>query len=231
MKIAVCDDEQADLCLMLEHCRRFDPGISAAAFTSGEALLDAYKSDYFDLVFLDIEMERMNGLEVGKHLLDISPKPVIVFTTQSLSYAVRGYGIAIRYLPKPITYDTFYEVILLAQAQILPQKIRLFVGGEQKYVSVNEILYFEVLNHQLLVHRHNSESLVMRETLSEIVSRVPQPAFAQPHKSYYINMAYVDRLTQQRITMTNGYVIPIGRSKKARFLLCFSEYMREGSSL
>lgn len=226
MKIAICDDEPADLKLIQSYCSQYDSELSTAAFSSGEALLDAYKSSFYDLVFLDIEMGQMNGLEVGARLINMPHKPVIVFTTQSLNYAVRGYGIAMRYLPKPIAYDTFSAVMGLALEQILPKKVCLFSNGEQILVPVNKILYFEVLRHQVCVHLSGGETLSMRGTLTEAISQVPHSAFVQPHKSYYINMEHVDRLTQQNITMTNGDLIPIGRSKKENFQLRLSEYMK-----
>lgn len=195
-------------------------------FQSGEALLEAYKSSFYDLVFLDIEMGQMNGLEVGGKLINMPQKPVIVFTTHSLNYAVRGYGIAMRYLPKPITYDVFSNVMELALERILPKKISVLSNGEQVFIPISEILYFEILRHQLFVHLNSGEKLSMRGTLTELISQVSQRTFVQPHKSYYINMEYVDRLTKQNIVMTNGDLIPIGRSKKDYFQLRLSEYVK-----
>lgn len=226
MKIAICDDDAADLRIIQNYCRQYDPQIPTALFHSGEELLEAYRSNFYDLVFLDIEMEQMNGLEVGSRLINMPQRPVIVFTTQSLNYAVRGYGIAMRYLPKPITYDMFSNVMELALERILPEKISILSNGEQVLISVSEILYFEILRHQLFVHLRNGEKVSMRGTLTEIVNQVSHKSFVQPHKSYYINMEYVDRLTQQNIKMTNGDLIPIGRSKKDYFQLRLSEYVK-----
>ena len=145
-------------------------------------------------IFLDADFCRLNGLELGAQLIRLSPKPVIVFTTQSLSYAVRGYGIAMRYLPKPITYETFSDVMKLAMERILPQKISIFSNGTQMFIPINEIMYFEVLRHQPLIHLSSGENISVRSTLTEAISQVPPSIFAQPHKSYYINMEYVDRL-------------------------------------
>lgn len=226
MKIAICDDEAADLRLIQSYCAQYDPQIPTAAFYSGEALLEAYKNDFYDLVFLDIEMGQMNGLEVGARLINMPQKPVIVFTTQSLNYAVRGYGIAMRYLPKPITYDMFSDVMELALERILPEKISVLSNGEQVLIPISEILYFEILRHQLFVHLNSGEKLSARGTLTEIISQVSRRSFVQPHKSFYINMEYVDRFTQQNVKMTNGDLIPIGRSKKDNFKLRLSEYVK-----
>lgn len=104
MRIAICDDDQSDLAIIKQYCTQFNPEFSVSAFLCGEDLLRASNDGKFDLIFLDIEMGKLNGLDVGKQLVKLQPKPVIVFTTQSLNYAVRGYGIALQYLPKPITY-------------------------------------------------------------------------------------------------------------------------------
>lgn len=226
MKIAICDDETEDLKIIHSYCSKYNPTIPTGVFQSGEALLEAYKSSFYDLVFLDIEMGQMNGLEVGGKLINMPQKPVIVFTTHSLNYAVRGYGIAMRYLPKPITYDVFSNVMELALERILPKKISVLSNGEQVFIPISEILYFEILRHQLFVHLNSGEKLSMRGTLTELISQVSQRTFVQPHKSYYINMEYVDRLTKQNIVMTNGDLIPIGRSKKDYFQLRLSEYVK-----
>lgn len=226
MKIAICDDETEDLKIIQSYCSKYNPTIPTGVFQSGEALLEAYKSSFYDLVFLDIEMGQMNGLEVGGKLINMPQKPVIVFTTHSLNYAVRGYGIAMRYLPKPITYDVFSNVMELALERILPKKISVLSNGEQVFIPISEILYFEILRHQLFVHLNSGEKLSMRGTLTELISQVSQRTFVQPHKSYYINMEYVDRLTKQNIVMTNGDLIPIGRNKKDYFQLRLSEYVK-----
>jgi DNA-binding LytR/AlgR family response regulator len=226
MKIAICDDEPADLSLIQNYCNQYDSGIPTSTFSNGEALLEAFKKDFYDLVFLDIEMGQMNGLEVGARLVNMPHKPIIVFTTQSLNYAVRGYGIAMRYLPKPISYDVFSKTISIALEQIQPKKLSIISNGTQMFIAVNQIMYIEVLSHQVMVYMSNGEKLSMRGTLSDIISQIPGGTFVQPHKSYYINMDYIDRLTQQCVTMTNGASIPIGRSKKDTFHLRLSDYMK-----
>jgi len=226
MKIAICDDLPADLKLLQTYCSRYDPGIPAVAFSSGEALLAAYDEDFYDLVFVAAEIEPMNALALGSRLLALPRRPLIVFTARSLHYAVHGYGIAMRFLPKPIGYDTFSEVMAMAMEQLVPRKIILFSGREQLLVPVNEILYFEVLRHQVCAHLSRGESISARGTLSEIIRQLPHSAFVQPHKSYYINLEYVARLTPQGIVMTNGDHIPIGRSKKDHFRLRLRAYMK-----
>lgn len=122
MKIAICDDDASDLELIKEYCFRFDKEFDVETFYSGEALLAAFDNDFYDIIFLDIEMGQMNGLEVGTRLIHLPHKPIIFFTTQSLNYAVRGYGIAMRYLPKPISYDVFSGALKTAIEYVVPDR-------------------------------------------------------------------------------------------------------------
>lgn len=230
MKIAICDDEVSDLKIIHSYCKKSSPDIPVKEFLSGKDLLAAFDADFYDLVFLDIEMGAPDGLTVGAELTRRAQKPVIIFTTHSLNYAVRGYGIALRYLPKPITYPVFQSTLRIALDTILPQKIWLQARGSQLHVSVAEILYFEVLKHQVTIHLNSGKSLLMRGSLSDIIDRMPHRGFVQPHKSYYINMEYIDYVTGQDIMMTNGDIIPIARGKKEQFLKSLSEYMK-GSGL
>lgn len=226
MKIAICDDETADALLIREYCTRFDPNLTTVVFTCGEALLKAYETDFFDLVFLDIEMEKINGLEVGNSLIGRKRKPIIVFTTQSPTYAIRGYGIAIRYLPKPISYEIFANTIKLALDYILTNKICITYEGVQRFLSVCDIVYFEVIAHQIIIHMKNGESITVRGTLSDFINNPSCKSFAQPHKSYFVNMQYVDRFTYQSVVMTTNAMIPIGRSKREYFQIRLHEYMK-----
>ena len=226
MKIAICDDERSDLELLKTYCKQFDPELPVSSFLSGEDLIEAFKADFFDLVFLDIEMGKLNGLEVGNQLIQLQPRPVIIFTTQSLNYAVRGYGIALRYLPKPISYETFCHVMRLALERILPYRLSICINGVQRFISITDIVYFEVLRHQLVIHLRNDEELSTRGSLAEMIAQIPIGCLSQPHKSYHINMEYVDKLTRQDIIMTNGDAIPIGRSRKETFQSQLLNYMK-----
>lgn len=100
MNIAICDDEQQDIDILYNYCKSCKLPYNISTFLSASALLEAFKSQFYDLIFLDIEMDKPNGFEVGSILAGYSPRPVIVFTTNALQYAVRGYGIAFRFLCK-----------------------------------------------------------------------------------------------------------------------------------
>ena len=225
MKIAICDDETPDLELISKYLNQFDPSLSVAKFSLASHLLTAFKREFYDLVFLDIEMEETpNGYDAAVRLMKSNRKPLIVFTTKSADYTIRGYGVAFRYLLKPIQYEAFAEVIRLAQETIAPQKIEFTVNGANRLISVNSISFFEILNHEITLHTKDS-SYSCRGTLSEIMSQLSSCHFAQPHKSYYVNLSFIDCVDRDEIQLTTGERIRLSRNKKALFIKKLHSYL------
>lgn len=134
MKIAICDDDQQDMNLLLKYCEAYGQNLTASGFASGSALLAAFDVEFYDLIFMDIEMEHPNGYETAVILRQRDRRPEIIFTTKTLNYAVRGYGIALRYLPKPISYKMFADSLQIALQNIVPEKIMVPYQYGQKII-------------------------------------------------------------------------------------------------
>jgi DNA-binding LytR/AlgR family response regulator len=226
MKIALCDDDLGDLSTLGEYCQQYNPNLSVENFLSAKHLLMAFEERFYDIVFLDIEMDPPNGYEVAVQLMKQQQKPLIIFTTQTLNYAVRGYGIAFRYLPKPITYEQFANTLQLAMRIAAPQKIHIPYHGGEKIVSVAHIVYIEVLRHQILIHLDSNEILESRGTLIELIDQISDAYFFQPHKSYCVNLDYLDRIESNQIILTTGTELPLSRSKKRSFSTQVKNYLR-----
>ena len=93
MRIAVCDDEMQERQILLDLIHRYDSGLQVEAFSSASALQTAMASCFFDIIFMDIEMESPNGFEVARALTEApgGEKPLIIFVTKSGDYTIRGY--------------------------------------------------------------------------------------------------------------------------------------------
>lgn len=227
MKIAICDDEQTDRTRLLEYCRRYNAKLDVTLVVSGAALLAAFENVFFDIVLLDIEMEKPNGFETALELRSRAKKPIIIFTTQNLNYAVRGYGVALRYLPKPISYEAFSPVLKLAINQVIPPKVTLTHADGQLILTVSEVLFYEVFGHKVLIHIEGKPTLKIRSTMSDISAQLQKSYFVQTHKSFCVNLNYVDRIEQNDIVLTNGERIPLSRRKKDLFSQQLTEHLRE----
>lgn len=226
MKIAICDDNRIDLEILQQYCKKYNPDYEISLFDNGTDLLETFQKKYYDLVFLDIEMYGLNGIEVGQSLMAKLNKPVIIFTTCSVDYAIRGYGIAVRYLTKPISYNDFVVAMATALDYIAPKKLSICDKGTQMLLLVNDILYLEMFQHKVTIHLLNKNNIEVRGTLSEFIEQLSTSRFAQPHKSYLVNLDYIDKLNKQEIIMTNGDIIPIGRSKNLPFHECLHKFLK-----
>lgn len=229
MKIAICDDDIKDANTILKYCHDSEMPYGTyetVIFSTASDLLYAFSSDFYDLVFLDIKMKNTNGYEAGLELSRRKPRPVIVFTTNFQQYAIQGYGIASRYLCKPITLSTFRQTMNEILPLLLPQKIMLAYNGIQKAVSVNEILYFESLAHHIIFHLTESRRFEIKDTLEHVLQRIQQPNFFRVHRSFCVNLDYVDTIKPSQITMTDGAKIPISRNKQEALLERFTHQLK-----
>lgn len=231
MRIAICDDEKKDCELLHDYCKCYDNNLSIHNFSSGAQLLKAFKDCFYDLIFLDIEMDSPNGYEVGMKLAQSSKKPIIVFTTKTINYAVRGYGVAFRYLLKPIKYETFVSVLRLAAEKILPEKITVTKGDSQLILNISDIIFIEVILHKVIFHLQDGNSLTIRGTLTNVMSQIKRSWFVQAHKSYYVNMDYIDRMSQKSFFLTDGTEIPIGSKRLKNVQEKLNMFLRSKSKL
>lgn len=225
MKIAVCDDEQRDLETICSFLRQYDYSLNITQFITAKELLNAFTSDFFDLVFLDIEMSAPNGFEVAKVLMSKTTKPLIIFVTNSSEYTVRGYGIAFRYLTKPVEYGAISNILKLAFEIIVPQKILITVGEKKTMLSIHDIYYIEVSNHNL----HFSTKLgdfCYRGKLKELEKNLPSIQFSKPHNSYIVNLEEIRIVTAHSVELNNECVVPISQRNRKKFELALAQYVR-----
>lgn len=216
MRIAICDDDEKDLMTLLDAVRDFDAILGAAvcAFSSAADLLSCQES--FDIVILDIEMPPPNGYEAAKKLAETDPAPVILFLTNSMAYTIRGYGLAFRYLTKPIDPVSFNHALSDAVREANANRFVFCLDGACHVIPLDDIYYFEVFNHHTILHTMD-KSYTFRATLKEITAQLPKIYFGTPHQSYIVNFRHIKTATARDIHLTNGAVIPISRRKQQEF--------------
>lgn len=225
MRIAICDDEPRELELLHSFLLRYDATLPYTLFSSAQDLLDASSSTFFDIIFMDIEMRSPNGYDAAVSLMQNETRPLIIFVTKSSSYTILGYGVAFRYLKKPISYDAFSAVLKLALEEVVPQKLPITANGETILLAIQDIYYFEIFGHVLQVHTTRGV-YPYRASLSDVISVLNGTHFAQPHKSFYVNLAYIDQLNARRLFLTTGTKIPIASLRKNEFMQAFQAFLR-----
>jgi len=220
MNIIICDDD----ILFLERFReRLESFLTERQIlykidmlSSGEELLehDILKTD---LIFLDIEMGEINGLETARVLRKKYPDFVLVFLTGFLEYARDGYEVkALRYILKDQLDVTFYEtmdaVITEMGLYVLPYTFD-FVNG-QMTIYADDILYLESDMHTVKFYlTQNRKVRELYGTLNSIQELLPQSDFVRIHQSYLVNLKYVTYMDSATAKLIDGVKLPISRRK------------------
>jgi DNA-binding LytR/AlgR family response regulator len=225
MRIAICDDDQNDAAVIQDYIGRYDAELSCDVFQSALELMNAHHKEFYDLMFLDIEMKPLNGFDAARLMADNKEKPLIVFVTNSSKYTIQGYEVAFRYLIKPITYEQLETVLKASMEQVVPKKVMIEVNGKNIMVSTKDIFYFEVFDHNVRV-RANSSVYDYRESLKNIEDMLSGGNFVRPHNSYLVNLEHVVSTTQSEFIMKDGRVISISRKRKDDVFKALHQYLR-----
>ncbi len=225
MRIAICDDENEERQILIQYITAFNSSLAVDSFDSSLDLLLSAKHTSYNIVFMDIEMPEPNGFDTAVTLRSFKNPPLVIFVTKSNSYTIQGYGVAFRYLQKPIQYNTFASVLALALQEVSPAKISIQCNGMQNILSVRDIIYSDVLDHSVTIHTKSKEYKT-RMSLAELVNALSSSAFASPHKSYLVNMNYVQSVGSNSITLK--YIdesIPLSKGKRKQFILELGDFI------
>lgn len=218
MRIAICDDDPKDLHALRVAIEQYDfiRNYDVASFTKAVDLFSANSRTAFDIAILDIEMTSPNGYEIAQKLIEQDNAPIIIFLTNSVAYSIRGYGIAFRYLTKPIDQVQLCKALNAAICEVKANRFVFTTDGISHIIRMNDIYYFEVFNHYAVLHTMDKE-YTFRATLKEISTDLPSGYFGSPHQSYLVNFAHVKTAMAKELHLTNGSVVPISRRRQQEF--------------
>jgi two-component system LytT family response regulator len=180
-----------------------------------------------DLMFVDINMPDLNGLDFVKSLIQ---KPQVIFTTAYSEYAIEGFQVdALDYLLKPISYavflksankaKTWFELNHKQQESVQTTQDSLFVKSEYKMVRIflSEIKYIESANEYIQIHLINDEPVTTLIRLKTMEEQLPKDKFMRVHRSFIVNLDRIKVIERNRIVFDHNVYIPIGEQYKEKF--------------
>ncbi len=218
MLIYICEDTASD-CLRLKHhlstySKEIEASFEIEAFSSSCDLLNIWNPNGStpSIIFIDIYMEGMNGIDLAKSLRNKGYSGAIIFTTSSLEHAMQSYEVdASYYLQKPYTHEDFIKAMKRCD-NIIKDSMLHFVGcsrGKEYSIPYAEILYFETGNHNVILHT-KKQAITFQRSMNSIIEEFQNiPSFISCGKSYFINMNYVDKQLGTDLIMSDGYSIQI----------------------
>jgi DNA-binding LytR/AlgR family response regulator len=216
IKCIAIDDEPLALQVIQEYCQRISFLSLEKVFTNTDEARDYLKNNKIEILFLDIQMPDINGLQFYKSL---PTKPIVVFTTAYKDYAVEGFSVdAIDYLLKPFEYDRFLKACYKAKeyAEFLSsqelQLNSLFVKVNYEIMKINlkDIELIEALDDYIKIYIKPNPVLTLM-TLKSITEKLPSRDFIRVHRSFIVPIHKIEKFSKTKIVVI-GKEIPIGSS-------------------
>ncbi|WP_321278932.1 LytTR family DNA-binding domain-containing protein [Marinifilum fragile] len=227
IKCLIVDDEDLAIDVIEEYINRIDYLQLEGKCKSAVEALSILNSKQIDLLFLDIQMPGLTGIQL---LRNLSNPPSVIFTTAYSEFALESYELeALDYLIKPIPFGRFIKAInryfKINQPQFqIPEKKEeisseqpfIFVKSEKRMVKVflHEIQYIESLRNYVSIYMENGQEIVTLNTISNIEEKLPESSFLRIHRSFIASINKIQSYTSSNIEIANK-LIPIGRNYKS----------------
>ena len=235
LQIAVCDDEVIECCNMAKKIKDILEEMKIPCiirqFQSGGELLHA--PEHFDIVFLDIIMRDLNGLKTAQIFREKFDR-ILIFMSSSREYVFEAYDVeAFQYLLKPVEDGKLKSVL---QKAVLKTESRsqefIIVSRERqkKKLFLDDIYYFEIQGR--VVYVHGPEGIfTYYEQIGELENKLRDKGFFRCHKSYLINLKYIDGYNRQEALLENGEKIVIAKRRYDEFVQEMLKVMRKNGGI
>lgn len=222
-RIAICDDEYTINSwiekILLKYAKLNFLEIDIEVFSSGEEIYKYIEEEHgFDLIYLDIEMKLMNGIEVGKKIRKTlqDHKTEIVYISGKDGYDRQLFDVQpLHFIPKPINPKVVIEDLNLAmlKAEKLNNIFTYKKGTETNRILVKDIIYFESNDKEIKIVTVNHEDIFYGK-IHEVFETVARYQFIKIHRSYIINYLHTALFKYDEVIMSNGMRLPISQSKR-----------------
>ena len=192
-------------------------------------MLEEIPKKKFDVLLLDIYMGEMSGMQVAKEIRKLDENILIVFITSSQEFAVESYRVqASDYLLKPISYNGLCETMgrIMKILKLDTKIIEILSNRVRTKIKVSSIMFAEVFNTVCIIHTTDEEFRTYI-TLDELSATLDEEKFIRCHRSYLINMDYIEKIEEHNFLMKDGMTIPIGRKKSSEIKQKFHTYQFE----
>lgn len=233
MRIAIVDNEQdflSNLKNMINESYPEPDKLNIDEYGSGEEFLGDFQKNVYDVIILDIEMKKLNGLETAEKIRLVDNCVIIVFLTSHQEFALQGYEVnAFRYMLKDQPEPMYHRQLSSIFNEYHQTHLTFPVQAQNVTynILISEIIYFEVFKRTIVLHT-TSKIYEFYGKLNEIEKDERLINFIKPHKSYYVNLAYIDNIEHNAVVMKNQDRVPLSRNLKQFVTDKFLSFLTEG---
>lgn len=229
MNIAVVDDEKVIREQIAGLIKRQMPDCYLGVYATGEELLAAGMR--FDIVFLDIKLDGMDGIQTARTLRKKQDEIVLIFITGNREYVFDALDLyAFHYLLKPVDEGKFREVSARAAREVAKKKEKrgLFIKTKNLTLNQADILYIESRAKKVEIHTTGPQNKIEIYATMEELKRQLGDDFYRCHRAYLVNMAHITEYDNDSITITNGDKIYLTKKKYGDFAKTYMWYLQNG---
>lgn len=223
MRVAICDDDMyivGAMDQMLTQIGKEDKlSLEVEAFSDGQVLWEEMnRSGAFDLIYLDIEMEQMDGITVAKNIRQRDPYTILIFVSSYDSYCRQLFDVEpFRFLDKPIDEETFRSYFRAAYVRLMDSNERFVFQAEKKFFQIpyKEIIYMESEMRLIYIHAASGEYEFYAK-LNDVEKRIQEKSryFIRVHRSYMVNFLYIKSMNMSEVVLVTGEVLPLSSKHK-----------------
>lgn len=237
LRLAICDDELHSLAHMIsliEEYKLISPfPFEYASFHNGLELASVLEQGkHFDVYCLDIVMPGFDGIQLGKEIRDYDKSAQIIYFTSSPEFALDSYAVkAANYILKPISKETLFSILTDVLEQIEHKEESSITvkntHGIHK-ILLSNLIYAEAMGRKVLYHLVSGRTLECTSRFSEVCDTLlMQHFFIKPHRSYVVNMNYIDTIENTEIALQIPDTIPIAQGKGKEIKDCYLAFQME----
>lgn len=233
MRIAVCDDNQLDRDIIKDflHTYMTEKSIpnTITEYENGMNLIyDIEEGLYYDMIFLDIFMDQILGMDIARKLRNVGYTGNIVFLTSTAEFAVDSYEVeASGYLLKPHDYEKLCGLLNRIIDRTNIGHFQVSVRNTIYSIPFSEIVYVESRNNICILHRSDGSEYTIYKKLSEIELQLNESRFLRCHQSYLVNMSYISKADSQ-FELTTGDVVLIRQRSQKEIRRIYQEFASKG---
>lgn len=234
LKVAICDDDVC-VCTHIErtlnsYSKTYKIEFEFSVFYSGEKLCEFLLDNYYDIIFLDIELHRLNGIQVGKIIRNEmkNESTKIIYISHINDYAMELFDIRpFQYLIKPLNKEQLIQYFSLAVKMIMKDNeyFKYKINRTTQKKPIQDIICFETNNRKIgMITIEGKTSFYGK--LDDVYKQIKDNCFLYIHRSYIVNYKYIDSIEYEQVTLSNQITLPISQKRRKEIRTQYLKFER-----